>query len=62
MCEILKSFGIDFPSNEYIQIIQECFNSQHNFVYFNTNSLEDDSIHNTIESTTAVEELLFMHQ
>ncbi len=62
MCGILKSFGIDFPSNEYVQIIWEYFNSQHNSVYFDTNGLEDNSIHDTIELIMAVKELLLMHQ
>ncbi|CAG8578232.1 10712_t:CDS:2, partial [Funneliformis caledonium] len=62
LCGILKSLSIDLSSNEYVQIIRECFNSQYNSVHLNTGYSEDDLIHdNTIESTIAVEELLLIH-
>jgi hypothetical protein len=61
MYGILKTIGIDFLSHEYIQIIQECFNSIH---FENEHSNEEETetglIYDNAES--AVEELLLLHQ
>ena len=63
---ILKTIGIDFSSNEYIQIIKESFNSiQFDDEHSNDERSDDegtetDLIHNNTES--AVEELLLLHQ
>ena len=62
MYGILKSIGIDYLSNEYIQIIQDCFNSIHfDNEHLNEEEIETDLlIHNDAE--LVVENLLFLHQ
>lgn len=63
MYGILKSLGINFMPHEYVHIIRECFNTQHNLHSDNENSNnEETETDNNNYSESVVEELLLLHQ